>query len=258
IDKADRFGLSQIYQLRGRIGRGEEQAYAYLFIPDQSLMTRDGKKRLAALMEHRDLGSGFQIAMKDLQIRGAGTALGASQSGHIAAVGYDMFLKLLDHAVKDLKGETFEETIEPEINIAMSAYLPDDYINSIELRLTIYRRLAKIKNLSEILKIKTELIDRFGKLPKHAENMLLKIMLRVLCINSGIERIDLNPNVLTIVFSESHWKDIHKIDEKINNISFNISFIRRNSIKIILGEKRKNISKALIEGKSIIENFVLA
>ncbi|MCK5542031.1 MAG: transcription-repair coupling factor [Desulfobacterales bacterium] len=258
IDKADRFGLSQIYQLRGRIGRGEEQAYAYLFIPDQSKMTRDGKKRLAALMEHRDLGSGFQIAMKDLQIRGAGTALGASQSGHIAAVGYDMFLKLLDHAVKDLKGETFEEILEPEINISMSAYLPDDYINSIELRLTIYRRLAKIKNLSEILKIKSELIDRFGKLPKHAENMLLKIMLRVLCIKSGIERIDLNSNVLTITFSEYHWNDLQKINEKIIDINLKVKFINKNSIKIILGEKRKNISKALIESKSIIQNFTLA
>jgi transcription-repair coupling factor (superfamily II helicase) len=257
IDKADRFGLSQIYQLRGRIGRGEEQAYAYLFIPDQSMMTRDGKKRLAALMEHRDLGSGFQIAMKDLQIRGAGTALGASQSGHIAAVGYDMFLKLLDHAVKDLKGETFEEILEPEINISMSAYLPDDYISSIELRLTIYRRLAKIKQLTEILKIKTELIDRFGKLPNHAENMLLKIMLRVLCIKSGIERIDLNPNTLTIIFSENHWKDLYKINKKINGINYKVEFIKKNSIKVFLAKKRKSISKALIEGKSIIQNFAL-
>ncbi|MCK5100740.1 MAG: transcription-repair coupling factor, partial [Desulfobacteraceae bacterium] len=258
IDKADRFGLSQIYQLRGRIGRGEDQAYAYLFIPDQALMTRDGQKRLAALMEHRDLGSGFQIAMKDLQIRGAGTALGASQSGHIAAVGYDMFLKLLDHAVKDLKGETFEEVLEPEINISMSAYLPDDYIDSIELRLTIYRRLAKINNLSDILKIKKELIDRFGKLPKFAENMLLKIMLRVLCINSGIERIDLNPNNLTIVFSEYHRNDLHQLNEKIIDINFKVNLIKKNSIKIILGKKRKNISSALIETKSIIQNFALA
>ncbi|MCK5312200.1 MAG: transcription-repair coupling factor, partial [Desulfobacteraceae bacterium] len=258
IDKADRFGLSQIYQLRGRIGRGDNQAYAYLFIPDQTRMTRDGKKRLAALMEHRDLGSGFQIAMKDLQIRGAGSALGASQSGHIAAVGYDMFLKLLDHAVKDLKGENFEEALEPEINISMSAYLPDDYINSIELRLTIYRRLAKIKNLSEILKLKNELIDRFGKLPKFAENMLLKIMLRVLCIQSGIERIDLNPNTLTIGFSEQHRKDLHKINEKIIKIPLEAKLLNKNSVKIILGTKRKNISKALIETKSIIKNFALA
>ncbi len=258
IDKADRFGLSQIYQLRGRIGRSEEQAYAYLFIPDQSKMTKDGKKRLAALMEHRDLGSGFQIAMKDLQIRGAGTALGASQSGHIAAVGYDMFLKLLDHAVKDLKGEVFEERLEPEINISMSAFLPDDYINSIEIRLTIYRRLAKIRKLSDILKIKTELIDRFGKLPKNAENMLLKIMMRVLCIKSGIERIDMNPNILTIVFSESHRNDLYKIHEKFSNINFNVKLIKKNSIKIVFGKKRKNISKALIEGKSIIEHFALA
>jgi len=258
IDKADRFGLAQIYQLRGRIGRGDHQAYAYLFIPDQSMMTRDGKKRLAALVEHRDLGSGFQIAMKDLQIRGAGTALGASQSGHIAAVGYDMFLKLLDHAVKDLKGEVFEEVLEPEINIAMSAYLPEDYINSIELRLTIYRRLAKIKNFPEILKIKNELIDRFGKLPKHGENMLLKIMIRVLCIKSAIERIDLNPNTLTITFSESLRKDLSIINEKFYAIKYETKMISKNTIKIIFGVRRKNISKALVETKAIIEKFALA
>ncbi len=258
IDKADRFGLAQIYQLRGRIGRSEEQAYAYLFIPDQSTMTRDGKKRLAALMEHRDLGSGFQIAMKDLQIRGAGSALGASQSGHIAKVGYDMFLKLLDHAVKDLKGEEITENLEPEINISLSAYLPEDYINSIELRLTIYRRLARIKRLSQILKIKSELKDRFGKLPKDAENMLLKIMLRVLCIKAGIERIDLTCNYLTLIFSQSFWKDISLIREKIIKLGLNMKYINDNSVKITLGSKRKNISRAVIQAKTIIQNFALA
>ncbi|MBU2431593.1 MAG: transcription-repair coupling factor, partial [Proteobacteria bacterium] len=189
INKAENFGLSQIYQLRGRIGRGDHQAYAYLFIQDEDRMTKDARKRLAALMEHKDLGSGFQIAMKDLQIRGAGTALGASQSGHIAAVGYDMFLKLLDQAVHDLKGEDVIEPLEPEINVAMSSGFPDAYIESVEQRLTLYRRLSRITQVSDISEMKKELADRYGPLPAEAQNMLLKIMLRVLCIHAGVKKL---------------------------------------------------------------------
>jgi transcription-repair coupling factor (superfamily II helicase) len=124
VNRADRFGLSQIYQLRGRVGRSDEQAYAYLFIPEESRLGKDAQKRLKVLMEHSDLGSGFQIAMNDLKIRGGGAILGASQSGHIAAVGYDMFLKLMEEAVAQMKGEPIVEGLEPEINLPMSATLP--------------------------------------------------------------------------------------------------------------------------------------
>jgi len=252
IDKAERFGLSQIYQLRGRIGRGEEQAYAYLFISDESRITKDARKRLAALMEHRDLGSGFQIAMKDLQIRGSGSALGAAQSGHIAAVGYDMFLKLLDNAVKDMKGDEVAEPLEPEINISMSAYLPDGYISSVEQRLTMYRRLSKVDSLSRISEMKRELIDRFGKLPKEAENMLVKIMLRVLAVKSGIQRLDLSFNQLTLVFSVKHVHDLSAAESVLKNRNLTYSVPRKNTVTVQLGKKQKSISKALVESKQIL------
>ncbi|MFH2060898.1 MAG: transcription-repair coupling factor [Pseudomonadota bacterium] len=252
INKAERFGLAQIYQLRGRVGRGDHQAYAYLFISDENLLTRDAKKRLAALMEHKDLGSGFQIAMKDLQIRGAGTALGASQSGHIAAVGYDMFLKLLDQAVHDLKGEETIEPLEPEINAIMSSGFPDDYIESVEQRLTVYRRLSRIKQISDITDMKKELIDRYGKLPVEAENMLLKIMLRVYCIQAGVQRLDLNPNSLTLTFSKTHRKKSMKsLDDALKKVA-QFEFVNKESIRIQLGEKRNNISKALLETRNIL------
>jgi len=253
INKAERFGLSQIYQLRGRIGRGDHQAYAYLFISDESRLTKDAKKRLSALMEYKDLGSGFQIAMKDLQIRGAGTALGASQSGHIAAVGYDMFLKLLDQAVHDLKGEEIIEPLEPEINAAMSSGFADHYIESVEQRLTLYRRLSKITKVSDITDMQKELIDRYGKLPKEAENMLLKIMLRVYCIQAGVRRLDITPNTLTLVFSEKHRK---KPLDSLNNALKGFApfeFIKKDSIRIHLGRKRNNISKALLETRNILK-----
>jgi len=253
INKAERFGLAQIYQLRGRIGRGDHQAYAYLFVSDENRLTKDAKKRLSALMEYKDLGSGFQIAMKDLQIRGAGTALGASQSGHIAAVGYDMFLKLLDRAVHDLKGEDTIEPLEPEINASMSSGFPEAYIESVEQRLTLYRRLSRITRISDISDMKKELSDRYGKLPGEAENMLLKIMLRVYCIKSGVQRLDITPNKLTLSFSEKHRaKPMDTLHQSLTGLA-DFKFIKKDSIQIQLGRKRNKISKALLETRNILK-----
>ena len=255
INKAERFGLSQIYQLRGRIGRGDYQAYAYLFISDESRLTKDAKKRLSALMEYRDLGSGFQIAMKDLQIRGAGTALGASQSGHIAAVGYDMFLKLLDQAVHDLKGEDVVEPLEPEINASMSSGFPESYIESVEQRLTLYRRLSRISSVSDISDFKKELIDRYGKLPQEAENMLIKIMLRVYCIHAGVQRLDLNPTSLTLTFSMAHRRRPLPNTDTMLLGKFNFQYVKKNSIKIALARKRSAISRSLLETRQILKEI---
>ncbi len=204
VNRADRFGLSQIYQLRGRVGRSEEQAYAYLFIPEESRLGKNAQKRLKVLMEHSDLGSGFQIAMNDLKIRGGGAILGASQSGHIAAVGYDMFLKLMEEAVAQLKGEPRIEGLEPEINLPMSAYIAEGYVTDIDQRLSLYRRLAKMSDLKEIADMKAELGDRFGPLPEETENLLLKIMLRVLSVRAGVKRLDLYGKQLCLAFSEAH------------------------------------------------------
>ncbi len=204
INRADRFGLAQIYQLRGRVGRSDEQAYAYLFIPNESTLTKDAQKRLKVLMEYSDLGSGFQIAMSDLKIRGGGTILGASQSGHIAAVGYDMFLKLMESSVAELKGEPIQEDLEPEINLPLSAFLPESYVPDIDQRLSLYRRLAKMRDLKEISELKAEMADRFGRPPDEANNLLLKIMVRILAIRAGCKRLDLSDNQLRLQFSEAY------------------------------------------------------
>jgi transcription-repair coupling factor (superfamily II helicase) len=204
INRADRFGLAQIYQLRGRVGRSDEQAYAYLFIPGESIIGKDAQKRLKVLMEHSDLGSGFKIAMSDLQIRGGGTILGASQSGHVAAVGYDMFLKLMEESVAGLKGEDIQAPLEPEINMPLSAFIPETYVADIDQRLSAYRRLARMNALGEIAEFKKELIDRFGPLPQEAANLLLKIMVRTLAIKAAVKRLDLAGNQLTLYFSAEH------------------------------------------------------
>jgi transcription-repair coupling factor (superfamily II helicase) len=204
VNRADRFGLAQMYQLRGRVGRSDEQAYAYLLIPHESVLGKDAQKRLKVLMEHSDLGSGFQIAMSDLKIRGGGTILGASQSGHIAAVGYDMFLKLMESSIAELKGEAVVEALEPEINVNLSARLSEHYIPDIDQRMSAYRRLARMTELQQIADFKSELIDRFGHLPDEAANLLLKIILKVMARKAGVSRLDLMNQKMVLHFSESH------------------------------------------------------
>ncbi len=207
VNHADRFGLAQMYQLRGRVGRADEQAYAYLLIPHESLLGKNAQKRLKVLMEHSDLGAGFQIAMSDLKIRGGGTILGASQSGHIAAVGYDMFLKLMENAVAGLKGEETVEPLEPEINVNFSAFIAESYIPDIDQRMSAYRRLAKMTELQQLADFKSESLDRFGSLPEEAEDLLLKIMLKVLAKKAGVSRLDLVGRNLSLNFSESHQRN---------------------------------------------------
>jgi len=158
-------------------------------------------------MDHSDLGSGFKIAMSDLKIRGGGTILGASQSGHIAAVGYDMFLNLMENAISEIRGEPMTESLDPEINAPMSAFIPESYIPDIDQRLAAYRNLSKMDDLREISDFKKELIDRYGVLPEVAANMLLKIMLKVMAKKAGVKKLDLSENRVFLHFSETHQKN---------------------------------------------------
>ena len=249
INRADRFGLAQIYQLRGRVGRFDEQAYAYLFIPNETTLSKDARKRLKVLMEHSDLGSGFQIAMSDLQIRGGGTILGASQSGHIAAVGYDMFLKLMENSMAELKGERVREALEPEVNIDLPASIPESYIQDIDQRLSTYRRLTKITALGEIDEFKMELMDRFGALPVEVSNLLLKIMLRVLAIKAGVKRLDLKGLQLSLCFSEAHQKNPERIHEINGPIGRRFKFNRNH---VLTAELSKRNSAGLLSQTKII------
>ena len=237
VNRADRFGLAQIYQLRGRVGRSNEQAYAYLFISKESALTRVAEKRLRVLMEHTGLGSGFQIAMNDLKIRGGGAALGVSQSGHIAAVGYDMFLKLMEDSIASLKGGTIIEKLEPEINVPMSVFIPESYIADIDQRVMSYRRLAKMMELKEIADFKDELIDRFGNLPTEAGNLLLKIMLKILSIKAGVKKLDLNEQMLFLWFSELHQKRPFAMLEMVDENPGKFYFMPDNGLKVLLDEK---------------------
>ena len=246
INRADRFGLAQIYQLRGRVGRSDEQAFAYLFVPPDAAITRDARKRLKVLMEHSDLGAGFQIAMNDLKIRGGGSILGASQSGRIAAVGYDMFLQLMETAVAELKGEPTVAPLEPEIHMDMTAHFPEDYISDIDQRLSAYRRLVRMSSLKEIAAYKGELEDRYGKLTEPASNLLLKIMLRVLAIQAGVKRLDIDSSTMLLWFSEAHVDNPAGIVDMVATAPDRYRFSRDGVLTVRMPERnwRQRLAKA--------------
>ena len=204
INRADKFGLAQIYQLRGRVGRSSEQAYAYLLVPGEHLITRDAQKRLRALLDFSELGAGFKIALNDLQIRGGGTILGAAQSGHIAAVGYELYLELLEKTVRDLKGgPAAEEAIEPELNIQLSAFLPDAFIPDTDQRLIAYKRLATITEESEIDELAKEWRDRYGQFPVSARSLILLAKTRLLARRVGLVRVDEDGESFALTFAKT-------------------------------------------------------
>ena len=253
INRADRFGLAQIYQLRGRVGRADQQAYAYLFIPKESTLTRDAQKRLKVLMEHSDLGSGFQIAMSDLRIRGGGTILGASQSGHIAAVGYEMFLDLMSHAMAEIKGEEFQKPLEPEINISISDFIPETFIPDIDQRLVTYRQLAKVASSQELTELRAELTDRYGVLPEEVDNLLLKIGLKMLAVDAGVAKLDLVGHKLHMRFSEAHLKNPGELIEYVQSCPLRSEFNSDQTLKIRL--PKQSINGLMAETKNILKEI---
>ncbi len=202
INQADRLGLAEIYQLRGRVGRSKEQAYAYLLVPSPAHLTRDAQKRLEALLDFSELGSGFKLAMNDLQIRGAGSILGTTQTGHIAAVGYDLYLDLLEKTVNELKGTPVEEELEPEINLKVSAYIPEAYVPESDQRLIIYRRLTMADTVTELSDIKNELIDRYGPLPPEVGNLLSLMEIKQDLKRLMVNRLDSTNGYFILSFSE--------------------------------------------------------
>jgi len=190
INEADRFGLAQIYQLRGRVGRAKEKAYAYLLVSEGTQLTRDAEKRLKALMDFSRLGAGVHLAMHDLKIRGGGNILGFAQAGHINAIGYELYLKLIEQAVAELKGEEWEEEVNPEISIKVSAYLPEGYVADTDMRLNLYRRLSTVRDEAELYGIADEIKDRFGPHPAPVNNLIRIMSIRLCLKRMGIVKVE--------------------------------------------------------------------
>src|SRR5215813_9230348 len=203
VNRADRFGLAQLYQLRGRVGRERQQAYCYLLVPADGRVDEQAQRRLRVLQELTELGSGFKLALRDLEIRGAGNLLGAEQHGHIAAVGFDLYSKLLAEAVAELKGEKTGVAVEPVISVNTEGFLPEDYVPEVNQRLAFYKRLAGASGDDAVAELRAELVDRFGPPPSEVEQLLDIVRIRGAARNLGIERIEAGSGRALLTFAPS-------------------------------------------------------
>jgi len=242
VERADLLGLGQLHQLRGRVGRSGQRAYAYLFHPRDKSLSEEAYERLRTIGETTELGSGFKIAMRDLEIRGAGNLLGEAQSGHIAAVGYDLYCQLVTEAVAEMKGDKPPEESEIKVDIAVDAHLPADYVPSEDLRLEAYRRLASVTSMAEVADIETEWKDRFGPVPAPAATLLQVARLRVECARLGIteivsQRNDVRISPVTLLASQSRA-------------------LRRLSPQAVLVEKNATLTVPLRKGDDPVETVV--
>ncbi len=204
VTSADRLGLSQLYQLRGRVGRSNRQAFAYLTYKKDKVLSEAAEKRLSAIREFTEFGSGFKIALKDLEIRGAGNILGAEQHGHMMAIGYDLYTKLLAAAVKELKGEKEEEEIRPVLELDVNAYISDKYISKPALKMEIYQRIASVDTMEEVDDLEEEVEDRFGDIPESTRNLIVISRIRVLAANLRIASIIQQGDIINIKFHDSN------------------------------------------------------
>jgi len=200
VNRADRYGLSQLYQLRGRVGRSDRRAYAYLLIPPEESLSPVAKKRLAAIREFSDLGSGFRVAALDLEIRGAGNLLGGEQSGHIEAVGFDMYMKLLEQTIKELKGEEIEDDLRATVNLHVDLRVDENYIPDMNQRLTVYRRMAAVRTEQELDRLMDEVRDRYAAPPDSVLNLAEYASIRILADRIRVESLDREGQTVVIKF----------------------------------------------------------
>ncbi len=244
MSRADRFGLAQLHQLRGRVGRSHHQAYAYLMVPDLEGLTKQASQRLDAIQQMEELGSGFYLAMHDLEIRGAGEVLGENQSGNMLEVGFQLYNEMLSEAVRCLKAGIEPDLLSPlnvttDINLHAPALLPDDYCGDVHLRLSFYKKLATAKTADQIDSLLEELVDRFGKLPPQAQTLIDVHRLRVLSQPFGVVKVDAAPGVITITFKKNPPIDPMKI----------ITMIQKHKHIKLAGSEKLRIERELPETK---------
>ena len=215
INRADRHGLSELYQLRGRVGRSNRRAYAYLMIPPERELTEIARRRLAALKEFSDLGAGFKIAALDLELRGAGNLLGGEQSGHIEAVGFELYTSMLEDAVKKLKGEQEETRATTQLSLGIALRIDEEYVSEENQRLRLYKKIAGAASAKDIEEIRAEMLDRYGPLPTHAHALLEAAGLRVLCEQMGVAQLDRKREFLHLRFTEHAAVDAERLMQEV-------------------------------------------
>jgi transcription-repair coupling factor (superfamily II helicase) len=233
VNRADHLGLAQLYQLRGRVGRSHRRAYCYLLVPDS--VDPDAERRLQVLEHHTELGAGYKIALKDMEMRGAGNLLGAEQSGYVHAVGFDLYLRMLDETVQRLmRGDAAPRPQPADVSMDVPAYLPDDYLEAQEAKLDVYKRLARFETPEEIEALRAELRDRFGPLPPPAEAMLGMALLRVVGGALGIEGILVRGDEARITFRDSAIPRMKGLSAAFHEVQFQAEVRRAHPLSLKL------------------------
>ena len=219
VHRADMFGLAQLYQLRGRVGRSKARAYAYLTVPPHRTLTPGAERRLRVLQSLDSLGAGFSLASHDLDIRGAGNLLGDEQSGHIREVGYELYQEMLEEAVASMRGTGEEEDghWSPQINVGTPVLIPDNYVPDLDARMALYRRLSDVETRAEIDGFAAELIDRFGKLPEEVEFLLKIVEIKGLCRSANVEKIEAGPKGIVLTLRDNTFPNPAALVELIND-----------------------------------------
>ncbi|HAP67194.1 MAG TPA: transcription-repair coupling factor, partial [Nitrospinae bacterium] len=217
---------------RGRVGRERHQAYAYLLIPGEEVLSETARKRLLAIEELSDLGAGFKLAARDMEIRGAGNILGDAQSGHISAVGFDLYCKLMEETVKELKGEPPEESIEPSMRLSMKGYIPKEYISDLNQRLDIYKRIDMLERVEDVGRLKDELLDRYGSMPEPVDVLLSTVELKILSKNLKIEKVDMSGDIITLTFNKGTPISAERIMEFVKKDKRGIRFLSEDTIQL--------------------------
>jgi transcription-repair coupling factor (superfamily II helicase) len=256
MERADKLGLAQLHQLRGRVGRSHHQAYAYLLTPQHITITKDAQKRLDAIGSLEDLGMGFTLATHDMEIRGAGEFLGEEQSGHIQEIGFDLYMEMLERAIQNIKAGKSPNLEQPlsyniEIDLQITNLIPDDYVHDINTRLTLYKRIASAPNDAALTDLRVEMIDRFGLLPVAAQNLFLLRELKLRAEQLGIIKIEGNSNNIRLTFSEPPKINPEKIINLIQTQPQKFRFDGTNKLKYLVvtdtaAERIKAVGKTLI------------
>ncbi len=252
---SDRFGLSQLYQLRGRVGRSNRIAYAYLTVNPSKILTQDAEKRLNAIREFTEFGSGFRVAMRDLEIRGTGNILGAEQSGHMAAVGYDLYVKMINEAISELQGTQQPEPVQTRIEVDIDAYLPVEYISADSMRIEMYKRIAEIHDDESRDDVIDELIDRFGDPDKPVMNLIYIAQIKKACEKLYIDRLRYEDGSLQMRFSTEAQLDVPRLVQQISKDK-RMKLIQRQPGGLSFTEPKQPVDKLLISCTQALEGII--
>ena len=255
INRADRFGLSELYQLRGRVGRSNRRAYAYLLLPPEIELTPIARRRLAALKEFSDLGAGFKIAALDLELRGAGNLLGGEQSGHIDAVGFELYTSMLDQAVRELKGEAAPEEEAIQLNLGLNIRIPVDFIQEENQRLRMYKRIAGVESESQLADVRSELQDRYGESPLAVRNLLEYASLKLLAMRAGVTGIDRKREQVSVRFKQNASIDPERLMRFVA-LQKGAQFTPQGILKFVL--KFSRADEVLAQLRTLLEQLVSA